>query len=74
MSLNALLTPNVTVNGLFDLTGVQFAGEDEAVLFAASSGDVLRCAAKDWGQFLLQPTDPPAALQTALSNLGLRLK
>lgn len=60
----------ISVRHFFDLTSIQFPGEDETVLFAASSGDALRCAATDWDQFLREPSKAPPALSAILNSLG----
>lgn len=51
-----------------DLTGFQFVGEQQVVLFAPESGDVMVCALTEW-QDLLE--NPHASLSPSLRAMGL---
>ena len=61
----------ISVSEFSQLTGVQFAKEDEVVIFAATAGEVFRCAAADWNQLLREPSAPPPSLRNALVNIGI---
>lgn len=51
-----------------DVVGFQFAGEQQVVLFAPESGDVMVCTLTDWQNLLI---DPHASLSPPLRVMGL---
>lgn len=51
-----------------DVVGFQFVGEQQVVLFAPESGDVMVCSLPDWHDFLINPN---ASLSPALRAMGL---
>ncbi len=51
-----------------DLVGFQFNDEQQAVLFAPASGDVMVCAVTDWQDLLI---NPHASLSPALRAMDL---
>lgn len=53
-----------------DVVGFQFPGEQQIVLFAPESGDVMSCPIADWQGMTI---NPHSSLITALRALNLSL-
>lgn len=61
------MTPTVS-HRFGDLVGLHFAGEQQVVLFAPESGDVMVCALTDWQDLL---NNPLATLGSSLRAMNL---
>lgn len=66
-----MVMPSVeTLTNASDVTGVQFAGEKDVVLFIPGSGDILRCSAIEWASVRQLPQRGSSELELTLHNLG----
>lgn len=59
-----------TLSHVNDVTGIQFAGEEDVVLFIPGSGDILRCSAIEWARVRQLPQRGSSELEVTLHNLG----
>ena len=67
-----MVMPSVeTLSHVKDVSGVQFAGEEDVVLFIPGSGDILRCSAIEWASLRQLPELGASELALTLHHLGV---
>ncbi len=64
---------NCSVTRVGDVAAVQFADEQNVLLFVGGSSEVVTCSSQDWQQLLDDHNDPVSDLALTLQNLGAQL-